>query len=199
MYKRQACGGTIVDCDATSVCNLGTCGDPQGLGVWSVPLTMATGTQSQRYAILFPTNPDMTNATVTVRMYAPGATGGQIAVYFSDADDSSTSVAPNAPRLLADLALGWTDQTFSVGGSAGSFDATHVKQITFEVSAGTGAGPWTNPTVIYIDGARSSNHIVNETFSTRATTVFPPLPATIVISGQQQIAGSTLDWVDAMP
>jgi len=182
----SACGGTAVDCDATSVCNLGSCVAPQGVAVWSVPLT--TNMQGQRYGEVFPGFPDMTNATVTVRIYAPGATGGNLIAYFTDLDFTAGG---GATLPLADLAAGWTDLVFSIGSASGTYDPTSIRQISLEVVSENTTGPWTNPTVVYVDSVRSSNLIVNDTFNSSV--------GNMLISTQRTVAGSTLTWSDSVP
>jgi hypothetical protein len=184
-----------VDCEATNVCNLGTCSAPQGVAVLSVPLTATA--QNQRYGNIFPGFPDLTNGTITVRMYAPGATGGNLTVYFTD--DPDFTAAGGRTLALSDLAGGWTDQAFLVGPPSGDYDPTHIRQINIVVSSDNTAGPWTNPTVIYIDSVRSSNNIINDFFNVGTPLQGPTSVQNMAISTQQTLTGSTLTWSDTVP
>jgi hypothetical protein len=190
-----ACGSTVVDCDATSVCNLGSCVAPQGVAVLSVPLSAAG--QAQRYGNIFPGFPDLSNRTVTLRIYAPGATGGNLLAYFTDDPDFTAGGGGTVP--LADLALGWTDLVFSVGSLSGAYDPTHIRQINLVVTSENTAGPWTNPTVIYVDSVRSSNLIITDTFNAGTPLQGAASVQNMAPSTQQTLAGSTLTWSDSVP
>ena len=180
-----ACGSTVA-CMPTEVCNTGVCGAPQGVIQMKVPL--ASSSDNQRYADKFTQVPNLLGATITLRLYAPGATGGQINIYLSDADFTGSSgvLVP-----LADLANAWKDVTLVVGGSAGGFfDPTEVKQVNLEIQ-GSGSGPFASPTIVYLDGVRTSNNAVAHTFDTSV--------GDFVQSMSQMVSGSTLAWMTAMP
>ncbi|HYQ16737.1 MAG TPA: hypothetical protein VEQ58_13290 [Polyangiaceae bacterium] len=182
-----SCDGAAVVCDATQVCDDGSCVAPSGVAVLSVPLPEGTDFgAAQRFADLFPPSANLNGASVTVRVYAPGATGGTLVVFVSD---TASAFSPRVVTTdLADLSEKWTDITVPVV-SAGAFDATIVKQVNIEVHAG--AGPWTDPTVVYVDGVHSSNGVVKDTFGTSF--------GNMVTSGYVVIDGSTLGWADALP
>ena len=152
----------------------------------TVPFT-TTG-QDQRYADLFSTLPNLTNTTMRLRLYAPGATGGSITFYLNDADSSA---GPGATVTLDTLSKGWTDISISVGGVVGAFDPSAVKQVTMEVISGSTVVAWTNPTVVYLDSVVTSNALVNDTFDTSAPTM--------VRSSQQVVPNATLTWTSTVP
>ena len=182
------CSNTVA-CLPTEVCNAGTCGAAQGLAAMTVHFT-ATG-QDQRFADIFP-SPNLTNATITVRLYAPGATGGagQISMYVSDGD--STAGPSNATVSLDTLAAGWTDVSLAIGPLVSNFDPSTVKQINFEVqSAAVAPASWPASTVIYLDSVLSNNLVINDTFDADK----PPM----VQSSLQVIPGSGLAWVASVP
>jgi hypothetical protein len=183
-----ACGGTAVDCDATSVCNVGTCSAPQGVVVFSVPLT-TTG-QNQRYGDFWGDAPrNLSGATVTVRLYAPGATGGNLLCYFTDSTNFTSGGGTTVS--LASLSSGWTDLVLQVGVPSGEYDPTQINQLTMEVTSENTAGPWTDPTVVYVDKIWSSNGASNDTFTTALDSMR--------ISTQRVVAGATMTWSDAGP
>ncbi len=64
-----------------------------------------------------------------------------------------------------------------------------VKQVNIEVHAET--GPWTNPTVVYVDSIRSSNLAVNDTFDASF--------GGMVKSSLLVVPGSTIDWAASLP
>jgi hypothetical protein len=183
------CASTCTDgiaCDPLQVCNTGTCVAPQGLVVLSVPMNVTP--ERQRYADRFTPYPNLEGQAVTFRLYAPGATGGSFVVYMTDSTDSSFS--PQASFALSGMSAGWTDIEVPVPPSAGGYDATSLFQVTFEVVV-DGTGPWTDPTLIYIDRIWSSNLAVNDTFDTSR--------GQVIESSLEQIAGSSMTWVEAMP
>jgi hypothetical protein len=188
---RDTCTGTPAACDATQVCNAGVCGAPQGVVVFSVPFT--TSGQNQRYADVYPSPVDLTGAQMTVRIYAPGATGGAIVFYFTD--NSEFTAGGGTTVSFADLSQRWTDVTFSASGGT-DFDSTQIRQVNLEVISGSSSA-WTNPTVIYVDSVRSTNLAVNHTFDVAAPEPTPWSP--MVMSGSQVIAGSTIAWADTTP
>lgn len=183
------CGTSCTDrvaCSAIQVCNAGLCSAPQGVAKLSVPLT-ASG-QVHRFASKFPKLPNLTNGELIVRLYAPGATGGELNLYPNDADYSGLPAGVVVP--FVELSRGWTDVKVLVGGVNGAFDPTVVSQISIEFNA-SGAGPWTNPTVLYIDGVRSADGAINDTFDTSINSV--------VSSSSVKVAGSAMTWLSAMP
>lgn len=174
-----------VTCSTNQVCNAGICGAPQGLVVLTVPLTASN--QIQRYADKLLSLPDLSGSEIVLRVYAPGATGGTLAVYSQDKDYTSGGWESFS---LATLSAGWSDIKLKVGNASGSFDPTSINQITLEVTSGS-IGPWANPTVIYVDSIRSTNGVLNDTFDATKSG--------FVSSSMQVIEGATLDWVNALP
>ncbi len=184
----KACSPDCVNavaCGPSQVCNSGACGAAQGLVVFSIPFTQ-TG-QIQRYADKLPTLPSLTDATVTLRVYAPGATAGTLVVYISDVD--FTQLMQHNFKL-AQLSTGWTDIDVPAGTLTGAYDPSSVYQITLEFRADD-SGPWANPTIMYLDGIWSSNGAFNDTFSASLSNM---IGSTMAI-----IQGSTMTWSDAMP
>jgi hypothetical protein len=185
MSCTPSCSTPGVACGPTQVCNAGICGDAHGLVAWSVPLT-ANG-QIQRYADR-PLSPwSLTGAEMIVRMYAPGATGGDVAVYETD---QTSQNGPGQVVSLSVLATGWTDIVLPPATSAMTFDPTMVKQVTFEIQA-NGNGPWANPTVVYVDSVRASNVAIDDTFDSDI--------GTMVTSTLLTVPGSNMSWVPAVP
>jgi hypothetical protein len=180
------CSSAGVACGPTEVCNAGLCGSASGLVALSVPF--ASSGQTQRFADVFQAGPDLTGATVTVRMYAPGATNGTLSTYLVDLNASPTFSVPVFTEF-ATLSAGWTDIVVPVPPAGGTFDTTHVHQVTFDF-ASTGT-PAINPTVIYIDRVWSSDLTIQDGFDSGFGSMIP--------SSLQKIDGSTLGWVSATP
>lgn len=183
---RPNCTTAGVACGPLQVCNAGQCGAAQGVTVLSVPLTMAG--QDQRFADLFMPPLDLTNAQFVLRLYAPGATGGQLLCYFSD---TNSAAGGGGTLQLTDYAAGWKEATFNVGATTATFNTTSIKQLTMEVVSGTSTSWAPNPMVIYVDLVRSTNGFVNDTFNTSTGNMFK--------SSTQMVAGSTMTWADALP
>ncbi|HEY3252677.1 MAG TPA: hypothetical protein VGJ91_01975, partial [Polyangiaceae bacterium] len=180
----DGCNGPHVACDPLQVCNAGACVAAQGLAVLSVPLTDAT--QKHRFADLFVPAPNLEGSLVTIRAYAPGATGGSLVVYLSDT--SSNSSAAVVTTDLTSISGKWTDINVPIA-TLNAFNATSVKQVNLEVWAGT--GPWLNPTRIYVDSIRTSNLVVSDTFDSSI--------GNLVQSSLLVVPGSTLTWADTLP
>jgi hypothetical protein len=181
---RNECSGAGVACDPTKVCNAGSCVAPSGVAVLSVPLTGAA--QTQRFANLFAMPADLKGITLTVRAYAPGATSGTLLIYPSD---TTSNFGPDVLKInLSSLSAKWMDLTIPIA-SKGAFNAASVKQVNLELAAGQ--GPWSNPTVVYIDSIRSSNLLVNDTFD---TTFGILLKSNLVV-----VPGSTVSWAQSLP
>jgi hypothetical protein len=153
--------------------------------VLSVPFT--TAGQSQRYAYKFLSLPDLTDDTLILRMYAPGATGGSFVMYMTDAD---FSYGTHYTTLLGTLSAGWTDVSVPVGGVNDTYNPGSAYQITLEVTTGSDAA-WANPTVIYIDSIRSVTGTVMDTFDTSISAM--------INSSMMKVEGSTLGWLSAIP
>jgi hypothetical protein len=173
-----------VACGATEVCNAGSCVAPDGLAVLSVPLTAAS--QTHRFADLFVGSANLEGVTLTIRAYAPGATGGTLVIYPSDML-AGYSASPLETKLSS-LSAKWMDLTIPVASSAG-FDATIVKQVNLDVKGGP--GPWINPTVVYIESIWSSNRLVNDTFDTSS--------GKLVSSSLVVVPGATIAWAQSVP
>jgi hypothetical protein len=179
-----SCNAAPVACDPTMVCNAGSCVAPDGVVALSTPLTLSS--DAQRFSDVFPANPvNLEDATVTVRVYVPGATGGTLGVFLSDI---GSNFAPQLTMDLTVLSEKWTDITVQAT-SAGAFSAKTVKQLNLLVQGG--AGTLANPTIVYVDSVRDSKQVINDDFDSsyggfsKSTLVF--------------VAGSTITWSAAMP
>lgn len=176
---------TRAACTATQVCNATGCGAPQGIVQMSVPFTATA--QSNRFSNKFAMTPDLTDDKLTVRMYAPHATGGYISLYASDGDYTAGSVL-NVP--FSSLTERWIDINLNVGKVLGAFDPSTVNQLNFDIYT-EGTGPWANPTLIYVESLWSSDGSVKEDFN---DTIGQFIPST-----RMTVDGSTLTWLPAMP
>jgi hypothetical protein len=183
-----SCGTTcenLVACEVEQGCRAGTC-EPSGLAEFSIPFTAAG--QTQRYGASHSTAVvNLTNDIVNVRLYAPGATGGSINIYLN----GQNGVGPGVILALSTLSSGWQTIAIPVGGINGNFDPVAVRQVTFDVMSGD-TGPWTNPTLIYVDRIWSDNLNLNDRFVSQVT---PPG----VISGATAVSGATLAWRNIRP
>jgi len=183
------CTDAFVACSPTQVCNAAACVAPDGIVVLSTPLTADTNSAT-RYSDVFTTGPfNLEGTTITVRVYAPGATGGTLNVFLSDNKLPNTAFGPEYPVDLAVLSQKWTDITIPCQ-SSGAFDATAVKQINLRIQGA--AGSVTSPTVLYVDSVRTSNKLVQDTF--------PSDIQGFAKSSFVAVAGSSPPtWIAAMP
>jgi hypothetical protein len=144
--------------------------------------------QNQRFADLFVPAANLDGATLTVRAYAPGATSGTLVIYVQD---TSSNLGINVLRTeLTSINKKWADLSIKID-SVNAFNAASVKQVNVEVYAGTGQGPWTNPTLVYVDGIRTSNLTVNDTFDSSF--------GNFVKSSLLVVPGSTITWSASVP
>lgn len=152
----------------------------------SVPFT-GSG-QVHRFADKFPAMPNLTGGTVIVRLYAPDAVGLVIYLY---ANDTDYSAAHNGVYVeSAELSAGWVDASVPIGSAIGTFDPIGVSQVSIELNS-LGAGPWTTPAVVYVDGVRSADGAINHKFDTSIETM--------VTSSQIVVGGSTMTWQAVVP
>ncbi len=179
------CGATCESagspCASNQVCNAGSCVDPQGLVKFSVPFT--TTSQTQRYADKFSPFPNLTNSALVVRVYAPGAVTGSLFLYPTDSTAFDQGQGVTVP--LETLSQGWVDIEVPIAGAIGEFDPATMYQLTIEILSG--AGPWPNPTVLYVDSIRSSNGLVKDTFDANV--------GSMVSSTLLTVEGSAMTWV----
>ena len=65
------------------------------------------------------------------------------------------------------------------------------RRASLEVTTEGSAGPFTNPTIVYVDGVRSSNLLINDTFDATL--------GNMIISMTRFVPGATLTWSDTVP
>jgi len=185
------CTAVSVTCDPLQVCNAGTCGAASGLTVFSTPLTSSG--QAQRYADIFlptPNSPgiDLTGFTVTMRVYAPGATAGSLVMYMSDVP---SGLGPETAVDLTTFSQKWVDLSIPIV-AGGAFNPKVTKQINMDIRSGNTNGPWQSPaTLVYVDSVRVSNGSFNDTFDLNV--------GAFVKSGLVKLEGSMLSWTQAVP
>jgi hypothetical protein len=192
LYALSRCGTSCtsgVVCSPTQVCNSGACGAAQGVVEMSVPFDPAgkSPAEGMRFAPKFPSLPNLTDDTLTVRLYAPGATGGTITFYTSDADYTAGATVQ---LPLSSLSSGWVDVKVAVGHLAGTYDPSVVSQLNIQIVA-EGTPPYTSPTLVYVDAIWSNNGLINDTFDASA--------GQFTKSSLMVVSGSQYKWFDALP
>jgi hypothetical protein len=173
-----------VTCLPEQVCNAGGCGAAQGLVALSVPLTAAG--QTQRFADNFSTPLDLTYSNIALRVYVPHATGGVLILY---AVDASSNFGLQLKIPLDRLGSSWNDIEVPAG-AVNPFDSTRTRQIVIEVNSGSDTS-WSNPTVVYVDGIRSSNALLNDTFDSDI--------GAMQMSPLVSVMGATCTWTASVP
>jgi len=185
------CGTTCENreaCDPLEVCNAGVCGAATGLAELSVPLAAAG--DNQRFEAVHDSAPlDLTGASVTARVFAPAATGGELVLYVVDSSGASTG--PAEVMALSDLNDGWVDVTTDVHSVAGEFDPASISHVRIEIRGGTSSSWATPATVVYVDSLVSSNGALADTFTGGVT----PL----TVSATQAVTGSALMTQATLP
>ena len=174
----------------------GSEGSTTAKGVMVLTVPLAAPGQGQRYNAhntgIVESN-DLTGATLTLRAYAPGATGGNLHVFYTSrnlADSAATDIA------LSSLTEGFQDIDVPVPAPVpDGFQPTRVFIIRVEVEAGPGFGvSWQSPaTVVYIDSIISSNGAISDTFDTS------PAFSTFGSSDTRTVPNSTLAWLPSIP
>ena len=166
----------------------------QGVVVLTVPLSEPG--QGQRYNAhntgRVEAN-DLTGATLTLRVYAPGATGGNLHVFYSSANFANSEPTDIA---LSNLTDGFKDIEIPVPDPmSNGFRPTDVFIIRVEVEAGAGFGEsWQLPsTVVYIDSIISSNGLIADSFDTA------PSFSTFGLSDSRELPNSSLSWLPSLP
>ena len=179
----------------------GTGGAPattaSGVEKLSVPLT-AVG-QGQRWNVDNNTasgSPyDLSGATVTFRVYAPNAIGGDLNIFFSSG--TGTASGPALQVGLSTITAGYTNIPVAVPAAvAGGFDPTAVTIIRLEVEAAAAFGSTfqAGATIVYVDSIVSSNGVVNEPFDAAPTGA-----TAFASSGARPLTGSTNTWMATAP
>jgi hypothetical protein len=168
-----------VACEADQVCN-GVCEEAQGLLKLTVPF--AVSGDSHRIADKFVGTYDLTDTTVIIRAFAPGATGGEFHAYVVDTTQTGGAVLTTS---LTDLSGGWKDVKLEVNASTVPLP-TAVYQVTVEIRTGN-SSTWATPTVVYIDRIRALNGQFDHTFSSDI--------GGIIGSQVMNVPGSTKEWV----
>jgi hypothetical protein len=160
----------------------------------SIPLTAAD--QGQRYNVqntVGTSTYDLSGATLTIRAYAPGATGGDLSVFFRSAGGADTTPIKVA---LSTITGGFTNVPITVPVASGSYNPVMTEIIRIEVEAGGGAfgSAWLNPTLVVVDSIVSSNAVVNVPFDAApAGNVFSSSGA------RNGPAGTSNTWTAAYP
>jgi hypothetical protein len=165
-------------------------------GVETLTVGLTANGQGQRYNAQNRSSPsapyDLSGQTLTVRVYAPGAIGGDLSIFFR-----STSVADSPATLVALSAVtaGFSDLVIPVPAATGGFDPTLVDDIRIEVEAGGQFGStFQSPaTIVYIDSITSSNGAVALTFDTT------PAQLDFATSGVRQVTGASASWTASVP
>jgi hypothetical protein len=186
-----SCGATcaeVADCELGAACTPSGC-EATGLAVFTIPFTAAA--QIQRYSAVHATERrDLTGDVLHVRLYAPGATAGSVTINLFD------NAGPPGVSSVVDLTTlnsGWVTLSIPVPAATADWNPAETGNVNFDVSSGT-TGPWANPTIIYVDRIWSNNHLRDDRF---VGGINPPMQRSTTASAS--LAGSTLDWLAALP
>lgn len=150
---------------------------------------MTTAEQSARWQIyISPT--DLSNETLTFRIYVKsGGPDGGFQYGFQNGE--SLGYAGIYPWHDLGTAVGtWQDVTVDLseyveggaggaggeggeGGAGNEADPSAVQIINLWLESGSGAGPWANPSVVYVDSVKSSAGTINYEFQTGVSDLHP--------------------------
>jgi len=173
-----------------------------GVAVFTVPLAAAGDGQRFIYRNNTPsgTTYNLSGATLDIVAYAPGATGGDLHVFFASGTSTTNYSSTATDVALSTLATGFRTVKIPVPSAvSGAFDPTLILVTRIEVEAGSGFGTsWKTPaTVVYIDSISSSNGVLRDTFD---TTIMPDGSTNILAnSGARTVTGFSLGWLATYP
>jgi hypothetical protein len=166
-----------------------------GVAVLTVPLTTASqgkrfNWQDYNYQGRTPNYYDLTGATLNIVACAPGATGGDLNIFFT----TNYGNSPTFKVPLSAITSGF--QTVSIpvpGATSTGYDPATILVTRIEVEAESAFGTsWETPaTIVYIDRISTSNGLFNDTFDS------PADPGTLQGSGARPLTGSTLTWLSS--
>jgi hypothetical protein len=188
-------GGTAGKAGSSGASGTGGSGPPPcgGCAVLSSPITMSD--TSQGVLLSFATPVDLSGAIITVRLRAPGATGGALQIYVQDLNFKGDYTFFTGLISYSSM----TNAQYPVPATSTTYDPTQIKQIVVQLAAGAGTTctststscTWAQPTVLEIDS-----------ITITGTTGTPPGPYTfdsnwspLVLSAYMPITGSTLTWI----
>jgi hypothetical protein len=153
---------------------------------------------------------DLSNATLSMRVYVQAAEGGTIFNYVQDSGTYRFLGVATAQRRLLSGASNWSTINWNVGAepdSAGTgIVKSSIKNIGIELNAQPSSS-WLNPTIVYIDSITVTNPALTFTFD--ASTSVNPTPSPTNASGQAlwlnsgatdtTATGAALSWQATCP
>ena len=183
-------GGAAGSSDVT----ISAAGAPQmsatGVAVLTVPLATYDVGQRFLYENYDGKAPyDLSRATLNILASAPGATAGNLHVFFTSfgRNDSSAFDIP-----LSSITNGFTTISIPVPPASGSYDPALLIVVRIDVEAGSAVVTgWQTPaTVVYIDRIWTSNGLYDDNFVASID------PVVLALSGARTTpTASTLTWV----
>lgn len=116
-----------------------------GCALLSVPLEAST--DYFHAVITLDSDTNLSNATLSARVYAPNATGGGFYLYVQQASYAYYAQSPQALTGLKDwVTISWDLSLATPSG----FDKTKVRRIGIGITAGDSTA-WADPTLVYVD------------------------------------------------
>jgi hypothetical protein len=179
-----------------------------GCAKLSVPL--ASAADKAHFVISLTSPADLSQATISMRVYVRAGSGGSIFNYVQDSGTYHFFGVPVAERAVLSNISGWSTVTWGVGAEADSgatgIVKTSIKNIGIEVNAQPSSS-WLNPTIIYIDSITITTPALSFTFD--GSSSIYPTPTTAAATGQAlwtnsgatdtTAVGVTLGWQATCP
>jgi len=162
------------------------------------------------YVISLNSPADLSNATISMRVYVQAGAGGTIFNYVQDSGTYRFFGVPSAQRHPLGSTNAWVTLSWNVGAQPDSTGTgivkTSIKNIGIELIAQPSSA-WSNPTIVYVDSLTVTSPALSFTFD--ATASVNPTPTTTSPSGQAlwlnsgstdtTAAGSALSWQATCP
>jgi len=169
--------------NAASGGNAGAGATANGCAKLSVPL--ASAADKAHFVISLTSPADLSQATISMRVYVRAGSGGSIFNYVQDSGTYHFFGVPLAERAVLSNISGWSTITWGVGAEPDSgatgIVKTSIKNIGIEVNAQPSSS-WLNPTIIYIDSITITSPALSFTFD-GSSSVYPT-PTTVAATGQ---------------
>ncbi len=171
-----------------------------GTGCARLSVPLSTAGDRTLFSIALGAATDFSNAVISYRVYKAAGTGGRIWAYVQHGGNPDYNLIYGGARNF-DAFGGWQTLTWDVATSMPgfTFDKSIIYRLGIEIVA-SGSGPWTDPTVVYIDSISvTSGPSVGPWPFDDATSVSSAGTApsnVLLLSGNasELVPGSTLDW-----
>ena len=183
---------------------------PTANGCAKLSVALDDAGDKTHYVISLNSPADLSNATISMRVYVQAGAGGTIFNYVQDSGTYRFFGVPSAQRHPLGSTNAWVTLSWNVGAQPDSTGTgivkTSIRNIGIELIAQPSSA-WSNPTIVYVDSLTVTSPALS--FTLDATASVYPTPTTTSPSGQAlwlnsgsadtTAAGSELSWQATCP